>query len=238
MGFANVQTSGQLRTNSAANLSWTPGGAPTLNNLLTCRSWSFNVAYASGDIQDSSGTPKNFTLDVQETGGGGDTGHSVIASLLVPSGLTTPLLDVNGSGDRSVIFDEWSGNDTTNILDQTNVNGGNGTTGSSGTVNTSSNCGLALAVTENTNGTLVSSTGGADWNQDSTDSGNTVRGAEDWRTNNVASQIGLSESWSWSGTHTFNGCIATYNSPAILPPGLGPVVQMQQEFHFDSALMR
>lgn len=222
MAYANVQNSGKLSTTSSATLSWTPS-APTVNNLMTGRFWSFNSAPASANCHDSTGTPVNFTLDVSKNDGGGEwTG---IWSLLVPGGgLTTPILNANGSQFKFGMFDEWSGNATTSILDTSTSNTANSTTADTGTITTGANAGLVLACLnddENNSNDTIASTGTSFADDDTFPQNTSFPGSASSRTATVASQVGLHQTWTKNGG-TYSACIASYNASGAAPPVVAP----------------
>jgi len=222
VAYANVQTSGKLRTSSGAGLSWTPAGAPTLNNLLTGRffGWAGGAGYvpASTDTKDSNGTPVNYALNTSGTNTNGI--GTAIYSLVVPSGLTTPLKNTNTVTVLEGVFDEWSGNATTSVFDVTSHNSDvtNVTSGTSGSINTGANAGLALAVVAQGGGgsTDTITTTGTSFVNDITepDNNNWQAGSADSRTVNVAAQTGLQDSWTFAIAGVFTATIASYNAPA------------------------
>lgn len=239
MAYANVQNSGKQRTNTGAGLSWTPSSAPTLNNLLTGRFWGWQATvYTPGasDVKDSSGTPKTYTKDVSTTVAAGEGG--AIYSLVVPSGLTTPLKNVNTTSSLIGVFDEWSGNATSSVLDQTNSNNaatvvqGSTVTYTGSAINTGANAGIVFAIFTCDDASTESagdpSTTGTSFVQDivEPDGSGFVLGSGDHRTTNAASQSGLKDTWSVlrsSGTSAALDVIASYNVPS---GGGGPVIQM------------
>jgi hypothetical protein len=218
MAFANVQSSGKLRTSSGAGLSWTPGSAPTLNNLLTARCWGWPYTPTSTDVKDSSGTPVNFAQD--KISPNQDGMQATIYSLVVPSGLTTPLKNVSTSGDLLGIFDEWSGNATSAVLDVTSSN--NSTTAStsatSGTLNTGANAGIILAIVAQAGagGADTVTTTGTNFVNDATEPDNNTYqvGSADHRTVSTASQSGVQDSWTFAASGTNTALIASYNGTA------------------------
>lgn len=242
MAYANVQSSGKLETSSGAGLSWTPGVAPTLNNLLTFRGhgWrSGGFVPGATDVKDSSGTPKNFARDVSATVG---TAEGVtINSLLVPSGLTTPLKNTSTATILVGIFDEWSGNVTSTPLDTSNTKNtstiptGGSSTYTGATINTSADAGLVLAcfsdddaVTE-TAGTLTSTGSSFTQNCVEVNGSSFSYGSEVSRTATLAGQTGLGNTWSVQNTSALTlpavDCIASYNAlPSGPPPSYDPGV--------------
>lgn len=226
MAYANVQNSGFIA--STGTVSWTPGTAPTLNNLLTGRFYHGGGAaniFGASDCKDSSGTPKTYTQDV--TGFGTNSGCSSIYSLIVPSGLTTPLQETSaaaGGNSMQAIFDEWSGNATSSPLDQTNIGNSTTTNTSSGTgpsINTGASAGLVLsAMVERGVGTNAGiAVTGTSFNGDGIEQNNSSfdSGAIDSRTASAASQTGLHDSWTWTAGATsneFQASIASYKVPA------------------------
>lgn len=218
MAIARVQNSGKLSTSSGGNLSWTPGASPTLNNLLTYRTWGFTaggIAYGTTDVKDSSGTPVTFTRTDFLNGAAFSSGLALY-HLLVPSGLTTPVKDVNTGSQRFAIFDEWSGNDTTTPIDQHATNNGTAAGANSVSVNSGANAGLALAVITQDGGSNPESitTTGTSFSQDIAEQNGAVNpcGAADQRTTSVASQTGLHDSWTWSSNTTYKTLLATINA--------------------------
>lgn len=227
MAYSSVQTSGKLSTSSAAALSWTPGVAPTLNNLLTYRvfGWDSNASthLNPNAVRDSSGTPKTYTQHVVQERGGTSTGAGAsVYSLVVPSGLTSPETEI-ATGNmtfRTGVFTEWSGNATTSVIDQTNVFSGTGGTIASGTVSSGANAGLALTslALDTGSGTATITNTGTSFtdNVQETDGTNTECGALASRTSTVASQGSLSDTWTVTGVSVgaVNAVIATFNVPA------------------------
>jgi hypothetical protein len=205
--MTNVQNSGLLSGAGGSASSWTPGTAPTLNNLLTCRNWGYQNFI--GGAADSSGTPKNFNVsDNQSVGGNGGVG---IFHLVVPSGLTTPLVETSPSnGSHYTFFDEWTGNDPSNAFDTSNS--GTASTGSAdtGTINTGTNAGLALACYVQIFGPGGSNTG-TNFTDDGTQSG-TFSGAVASRTTACAGQTGLHDTWSTSGGNAWGAVVASFNA--------------------------
>jgi hypothetical protein len=222
MAYTRVQNSGKLQTATGANLTWTPLTAPTVGNLLTYRTWGFTgagITYGASDVTDSSGTPKTFTRDAF-LNGSASTGASAIYSLVVPSGLTTPVKDTNTGSFRTAIFDEWSGNATTSVLDNSHTNNGAaGTTGTTGAgFNTGANAGLVLdAVAQdggNSNEAITAT--GTSFTQDVVQQDGNVSqaGAADERTASAASQTGLVDTWTWVSNVVYHAVIASYNVPS------------------------
>ena len=226
MAYVNVRNSGKLSTNTAAGLTWTPGGGPAQNNLLTGRFFGCGggAGYApvSTDVKDSTGTPKLFNQDVVAPQQGAQN-DAAIYSLVVPSGLTTPLKNVNTTAVLEGIFDEWSGNATTSVLDQTNSHlvATNATTTNTGTINTGANAGLILAALymgDPTDGTGLTTTGtsftaNAVETQDLTFGLGNGGGSCDSRTASCASQSGLQDVWTWTNAQPSTACIASYKVP-------------------------
>lgn len=249
MAYANVQNSGELRTVSSASLSWTPGVAPTVANLLTCRGSGYHSGGwtpSNTNVHDSTGTPKNFTADSQFNGTV-DFGGVGIWSLIVPAGLTTPLVEAVTQALGTVVFDEWSGNDSSSVLDQVNSNDNHVTpqnAGNSGSINTGASAGIALAVACMDSGDLTTiTTTGTSFVQDIVEqaSASWQTLSADKRTATIASQTGIQDSWTWNGSAvTWQACIASYKVPAAsLPPGLGPAGEMEMATQSAiSAMMR
>ena len=219
MAYANVQTSGLLRTNTGAGLSWSPGSAPTLNNLLTQRVWGWDASpgYTPGttDARDSSGTPKTYTRDSSINAA--TSFGAGIYSLVVPAGLTTPLRNVSTSDALEGCFDEWSGGATSSVLNTQNTSSGNtGTPVTGASITTGANAGLVLSsmVTGNVNGTNNGlTTAGTSFSNDAIERDNSSwqSGAADKRTASVASAT-LNNSWTLTGgTGDYATCIASYN---------------------------
>jgi hypothetical protein len=222
VAYTRVQTSGKLQTAVGGNLTWTPGAAPTVGNLITFRTWGFTAAgitYGASDVTDSSGTPKTFTRDVF-LNGSASTGASAIYSLVVPSGLTTPVKDTNTGSFRTGVFDEWSGNATTSTLDNTHTNSGAaGTSGTTGAgFNTGANAGLVLdaVAQDGGNSNEAITTTGTSFTQDIVQQDGNVSqaGAADSRTASAASQTGLVNTWTWTSSVVYHAVIASYNAIA------------------------
>ena len=224
MAYTNVQSSGKLRSNTGATLSWTPGTAPTLNNLLTCRTWGWkntNFTPGASDVKDSSGTPKTFHLFKAGTAESG--ANAAIYDVVVPSGLTTPLKQAAGATDILAVFDEWSGNDSTTPEDVANSNqsASNVTSGTSGTLNTGANAGLVLSVVQQDGaGTITITVTGTSFSQDAfeSDNNNYQAGSADRRTSSVASQTGLQDAWTFSGAGTYSAVIGSFNASSGVTP--------------------
>lgn len=218
MAYALVATNGH----QFGATSWTH--TFTLNNLCAVQtSNDSTVTYAAGNFKDSSGTPKNLTLD--KTSGVFTTCAAAAFSLVVPSGFTSPLV---APSTVTWIAQEWSGNATSSVADVTNSTGSSAAINSPHTgasINTGSNAGLVVtAFTLNTQsatsgltvtGTSFSDTfstshDGTDQN-DSADDGGTFN----WRTSNVASAA-VNNAWSWTGGTMNNSAevIISYNAAA------------------------
>jgi hypothetical protein len=228
--ITHVQGSGKLETSSGVPLSWTPGTTPVVGNLLTCRvvGWtSGGMTFVAANVKDSSSTPKTFNLDVQRSDGGIHFSGSAVFSLIVPSGLTMPLLVTSSSsGDaRIAVFDEWTGNATSAVLDATNSNqdGGSGSSSmSTGTINTGATCGLILAATSfNISSSAAGiTTTGSGFTQDIVENdSNSYEGAScDSRLVSPASQSGLQDTWTASaGSASWGAVIASYKVPVASP---------------------
>jgi hypothetical protein len=225
--------------------------AATQGNLLTCRMTCWDSpagwAFTSSDVHDSSGTPKNFNIDVSVKDGVSFSG-CVISSLIVPSGLTSPLLSVNTQASKVATFDEWTGTVASSVLDTTGSNhdsGSNVTTGTSGSINTAATVGIVFAVVSvNAASSAVGIvTTGTSFAVDTVEQDpNTYIGAShDSRTATVTSQTGLQDSWTWNTASVWCGCIASYLAAAGgNPPGLGPTVGMTEPLMLaaQSAMMR
>jgi len=214
-------------------LSWTPGSAPTLNNLLTGRFWGWSYTPASTDVKDSSGTPVIYALDVSSPNNSGmDT---AMHSLVVPSGLTTPLKNVNTVGALIGVFDEWSGNAITSVLDVTNskTDTTSVTSGTSGTLNTGANAGIIFSIVAQagSGGADTITTTGTSFINDVTEPDNNTyqAGSADERTAATTSQTGVQDSWTFAQTGAYTALIASYNAPAggAAPP----------EVHMSPAMM-
>lgn len=206
MAYSNAGTSGYLNTSSAATLSWTH--TPSQNNLMTCRQWSGFTAIGTTDVHDSSGTPVNFSRDVTNNISGATSDTVSIWSLLVPAGYTSPCKNDASYSWKSIVFDEWSGNATSSILDTSNSAVSTGDTGS---INSGANAGLFLCVIDDDpNGSAApSGISPASWTQD-VGGPPGLTGAAATRTTNTASQTGAKASWS-SFNNPCVACIASYN---------------------------
>jgi len=228
MAYSNVQNSGKLRTSSGAGLSWTPGSAPTLNNLLTGRFWGWPYTPASTDVKDSSGTPVNFAED--KASPNQDSMNAAVYSLLVPSGLTTPLKNVNTATALLGIFDEWSGNATSSVLDVTASNNSTTgvTSGTSGSLNTGANAGIIFAVVAQSGAGSADTitTTGTSFTNDATEANNNTyqAGSADERTASVASQSGVQDSWTFAASGTYTALIASYNASSGTTLSGGPTL--------------
>lgn len=235
MAYANVQTSGKLSTTTGGGLSWTPGSAPTLNNLLTCREFGYDyTAYTNGatDFRDSSGTPKTGTRDVfQDAATGGDGGLSIY-SMLVPSGLTTPVKNIQASPFNTAAIDEWSGNATSSIVDATLVKtttSGAGT-GNTNALSTGASAGLVLASLNQygaANPENITSTGTSFTQDVAEQNGTTSPGAAVWRTASVAS-ASITETWTWASSVNYRTVIASYNATGAAAGPVGKTAGTRQ----------
>jgi hypothetical protein len=221
VAYANVQNSGKVRTNTAAGLSWTPGAAPTLNNLLTHQSWGWDASpgYTPGatDARDSSGTPKNYTLDASLGGIAGHTNFGVACySLVVPSGLTTPLRNANTGVDTLVgYFAEWSGNATSSVVDATNTASGSASTPQNGpSLTTGANAGMVLSTLVIDVGSVAEA--GTNFVNDAIETDNSTwqGGAAGHRFTSVASTT-LNDQFTFAGgAPWYEAVIVSYNLPA------------------------
>lgn len=232
MAYANVQNSGAILSTSGT-ISWTPSSAPTLNNLLTARLWcnSNTTVYGATDTKDSSGTPKSYNQDVVKDDA---TSHNKcsIYSLIVPSGLTTPLKNTSAGTNftNQGIFDEWSGNATSSVLDATNSSipaaGASPQNGAS--ITTGASAGIALTVFS-VAGNGVANDGitdtGTSFSQDAVSNNSTTfdSGEADRRTASVVSAT-LNDQISWTsvGNFTAVNVIASYKLP---PAGGGTPIE-------------
>jgi hypothetical protein len=230
VAYANVQNSGKIH-GSGSGLNWTPGSALTVNNLLTYQTIGFALAgYVPGatDAKDSSGTPKTLTLDVSVNHVSGFNGGAGVYSLVIPSGTTNPWRDTNASGSglgQNVIWQEWSGNATTSVIDATKPNdqgaaGGGKSANTGAGFNTGANAGLVLAclmVNGNTGNPEGIAVTGTNFLNDAIDQNgaSSESGAMDHRITSAASQTGLQDTWTWTAENiNYLTVIASYNAAA------------------------
>ena len=228
MAFSNVQNSGLLAVTNGGDVTWTPGVGPTLNNLLSCRVWknSLSSDITTTDVTDSSGTPKVFNGDVLKTDNTGSGNQAAIYSLVVPSGLTTPLKDTryhNITGaSLQLIFDEWAGNASSSVLDQTNlaVPASSASPVNGASINAGANAGLVLTVFS-VGGNGVANDGitstGTNFVQDAVENDSITNDAGEaaHRITSVAGNtIHDQVSWTSSGNLIPVNVIASYNAPA------------------------
>jgi len=169
-------------------------------------------------VVDSSGTPKQFALD--KTSPNQDGMDTSMHSLVVPSGLTSPLKNTNTSGALLGVFDEWSGNATSSVLDVTSSNNSTTgvTSGTSGTLNTGANAGIIFSVVAQSgagSSDTITTTGTSFTNDVTEPNNNTYQaGSADSRTVSTASQTGVQDSWTFAQSGTYTALIASYNAPA------------------------
>lgn len=206
MAITRVQTSGALLGGGPYN--WTPSSTPSVNNLLTYRMSTYQLASSTG-VTDSSGTPKVFQRDAYLQ----PDGSSGIYSYIIPSGLTTPLKDNNTNGNLHGVFDEWTGNETTSYVDGANQVQDGSSPITTPTIAASAAAGLALAACQNVFGGALTPVDTTNWVND-VNVNATVQAAFDYRITNVASQS-ISQGWTTGSAYAgATAVIAVYKAAA------------------------
>ena len=228
MAIARVGTgSGVKSTTSGAALTWTH--SPTANNLLTFRviSWA-NAGGASAEVGatavTTTGGSGTFSRDIalgDPNSGTQRTEWAHVFSLIAPSGVTSMTSAANPTLQMGV-FDEWSGNATSSVLDKTasDSSSTNTTSADAGTLSTGANAGLCLAVDNSDwNATTAPTPTGTGWTGDVNQGDPPITGALAYKIISSGSQ-----QMTWTiASSSYAAVSASYNAAA---GAAGPVARL------------